>query len=98
MNRRATFPGGFTVLMAVYKNDDTVLFGRAVDSIYANTLNPDAFILVVDGFVPDVLKCQIQRLQKRYLFEIIWLPVNVGLAVALNIGFKNVSGFIGLIG
>lgn len=90
MNRRATFPGGFTVLMAVYKNDDTVLFGRAVDSIYANTLNPDAFILVVDGFVPDVLKCQIQRLQKRYLFEIIWLPVNVGLAVALNIGLKNV--------
>jgi glycosyltransferase involved in cell wall biosynthesis len=90
MTSHSTFPGGFTVLMAVYKNDDIVLFGRAVDSVYSNTLRPDAFILVVDGPVPDAMQRQIQRLHERYLFDLIWLPFNLGLAGALNVGLTNV--------
>lgn len=88
--QRPGFPGGFTVLMAVYQRDDIALFERAVHSVYANTLLPDAFVLVVDGPVPHALQNAIQNLQERYALEVLQLPGNVGLANALNAGLKNV--------
>lgn len=84
------FPGGFTVLMAVYQKDDLALFERAVHSVYANTLPPDAFVLVVDGPVPQVLHNAIRSLQARYAIEVLPLPANVGLARALNAGLMQV--------
>lgn len=84
------FPGGFTVLMAVYRADDINLFVRAVNSVYENTLQPDAFVLVVDGPVPDGLHREICSLQERYGIEVLPLPKNVGLAKALNAGLETV--------
>lgn len=85
-----SFPGGFTVLMAVYKGDDVALFERAVDSVYSNTLLPDAFVLVVDGPIPSRLDGAIHKLQKQYGFEVLQMPENVGLANALNAGLRRV--------
>lgn len=84
------FPGGFTVLMAVYQRDDVDLFIRAVQSVYANTLQPDAFLLVVDGPVPQPLYQAIIMLQSRFSIEVLELPENLGLAYALNAGLKLV--------
>lgn len=84
------FPGGFTVLMSVYHKDDVALFERAVHSVYANTLRPDAFVLVVDGQVPEALRNRISDLQTKYDFEVLQLPANRGLARALNAGLGKV--------
>lgn len=85
------FDGGFTVLMAVYGKDDVLLFERSVQSVYENTLQPDAFILVIDGPVPLLLEKTIKKLQQKFPIETLKLPVNGGLAVALNAGLEKVK-------
>jgi len=84
------FPGGFTVLMAVYWGDEPRLFQMAVDSVYANTLPPDDFLVVVDGPVPDALRQVVLRYQAERSLRAVWLPENVGLARALNAGLLQV--------
>ena len=76
--------------MAVYKNDDITLFKRAVQSVFENTLLPNAFVLVVDGQVPNPLGKIITSLESEYKLETLHLPVNVGLAKALNAGLTKV--------
>lgn len=84
------FPGGMCVLMAVYRGDDPVLFEKAVESVYNNTLRPDQFVLVVDGPVPALLQDVISRLEARHGLEVVALPENRGLARALNEGLTHV--------
>ena len=85
------FPGGFTVLMAVYVKDDALLFERAVISVFDNELKPNAFILVVDGEVTDLLSFSIESLQARYGICVLYLKNNSGLAFALNAGLELVT-------
>jgi len=85
------FPGGFTVLMAVYEKDDPDLFIRAIDSVYQNDIKPDHTILVVDGPVPIKLEKQIGFTQQQYGIEIVRLDKSSGLAVALNIGLRHIN-------
>lgn len=42
----------FSALMAVYKNDDPVHLGRALESVVNQTVQPNEIVLVVDGPVP----------------------------------------------
>ena len=74
----ATFPGGFTVLMAVYCRDSTALFGMAVESVFANTLQPKAFILVVDGPVSIALEQAID------VWRLLFLAANPGAEQAFG--------------
>lgn len=90
-DRLPAIPGGFTVLMAVYKADDPSKFELAVKSVYANTLLPDAFQLIVDGPIPDCLMHKVQELQNQYELNVIFLPKNMGLAYALNCGIDKIS-------
>lgn len=85
------FPGGATVLMAVYSGDDPDLFKLAVDSVYSNTLLPDAFILVVDGPVSTHMNDIIEYIVAQYGVNAIRLAVNSGLAHALNVGIGFVD-------
>jgi glycosyltransferase involved in cell wall biosynthesis len=87
----AAFPGGFTVLMAVYGRDEVKLLERAVRSAFANTLRPDAFLLVVDGPVPVDLVIAIARLETEFNLDVSRLPENRGLAHALNVGLTKVG-------
>ena len=83
--KRESFPGGFTVLMALYAGDRAKLFEAAVDSVFANTLAPDQFLIVVDGPIPAPLNTSIKHLRNLYpLIEFIYLAENKGLANALN--------------
>jgi glycosyltransferase involved in cell wall biosynthesis len=90
MGALMSFPGGFTVLMAVYIRDDPSLFERAVDSVFNNTLNPDQFILVADGPLSEPLELRLLVLQNRHRqrIELVRLAENVGLALALNAGLQ----------
>jgi len=86
----ATFPGGFSVLMAVWKGDSADLFKRALDSVYANTLRPDQVVLVVDGPVTDAIDSVIRTHVDAHGTEILRLPHNQGLAKALTAGIAHV--------
>lgn len=86
-----SIPGGFTVLMAVYRVDSPSKFELAVKSVYANTLLPDAFQLVVDGPIPNLLMSKIKELQRQFNINIIFLPENKGLAFALNRGIERIT-------
>ncbi len=85
------FPGGFTVLMAVYGGDDAALFERAVRSVFDNTLRPDAFVLVVDGPIPVLLAATVLRLEAEFKLDVEHLEKNVGLACGLNAGLRRIQ-------
>ena len=87
------FPGGFTVLMAVYRNDDIDLFKKAVRSVFENTLQPNHCLIVVDGPIPQSLNTVIEEMQTHYGSKIQFfrLPKNVGLANALNAGIEQIQ-------
>ncbi|RDD29687.1 amylovoran biosynthesis protein AmsE [Prosthecochloris sp. ZM] len=89
---RKGFPGGFTVLMAVYHKEDPYRFKQALESIFSNTLLPDQVILVVDGPVPEYLDNIITDTEQRSeLFSVYRLSQNRGLAEALNMGLAYVE-------
>ena len=80
------------MLMALYRGDRVNLFEAAVHSVFANTLPPNQFLIVVDGPIPGNLRVSLQKLQTRYpLIELVHLPENKGLANALNIGLQLVK-------
>ncbi|AWW44043.1 glycosyltransferase [Polynucleobacter paneuropaeus] len=87
-----SFPGGFTVLMAVYRNDDVALFNQAVHSVFANTLLPNHCLIVVDGPVTKALDIAIASLEKTYSpsIQFLRLTQNLGLAQALNAGIEQI--------
>jgi glycosyltransferase involved in cell wall biosynthesis len=84
------FPGGFSVLMAVYGKDNPALFERAVKSVMDNNLLPNQFLIVADGYLSIELEHSVGVLNEKYKNKIEWLrlPTNMGLAGALNEGLK----------
>ena len=81
----------FSILMAVYKNDDPVLFKHALDSVYLNTLQPKEFVIVADGPLNEDLLEAIEFFSHNQSLRIIQLPINAGLANALNVGLKTIN-------
>lgn len=81
----------FTVLMAVYEKDQPRLLRMALDSVYANTLKPDAFVLVQDGPVGEELTAVISEFAAKPDFTLVKLPLNRGLAYALNTGLQLIK-------
>lgn len=91
-SQNLSFPGGFSVLMALYAGDKADLFKLAVNSVFENTVTPDQFLIVVDGPIPLLLQLTIRDLTVRYpQIEFIYLPDNNGLANALNVGIRFVK-------
>ena len=87
------FPGGFTVLMAVYRNDDIDLFKKAVRSVFENTLQPNHCLIVVDGPIPQPLNTVMEEMEIHYgsSIQFLRLPKNAGLANALNAGIEQIQ-------
>lgn len=81
----------FSVAMSVYKNDNSIHFKRALDSITElQSIVPNEIVLVVDGPVGDALNEVIENVSEKYdIFNIIRLPENKGLGNALNVAVKN---------
>ena len=82
----------FTILMPVYNREDLcLLFDRAVESVFSNSVRPDDFVLVVDGPVSGDFESKIFKYKNKYNIRPIWLTERVGLTKALNIGLDQVS-------
>lgn len=80
----------YSVLMSVYAKDNPKYLSAAINSMLAQTMLPEQFVIVVDGPVPDELKQIIITYwnSDKKLFTIIPLKRNGGLGHALNIGLK----------
>lgn len=76
----------FSLLMAVYKNDNPEFLAEALDSVIANTCQPTQVVIVQDGPVTPALTTVIQDYGTRLPLEIVALPVNQGLGPALQAG------------
>ena len=81
----------FSVLMAVYCKDDANLLRMAIESVYSNTLQPVKVVLVEDGPVGPDITSVIGKFEHRDNFCLISLPLNKGLANALNVGLQYIS-------
>jgi len=77
--------------MAVYHKDDSNLLHLALESVYANSLKPAKVVLVQDGPVGEELLNVIGEYKLRQDFCLVELPVNKGLANALNTGLRHIT-------
>lgn len=81
----------YSVLMSVYKNENSEYFRQAIESMVSQTVEPDEFVIVKDGPLTDELNCVIEEYKNRYenLFNIVELEKNQGLGRALAFGIEN---------
>lgn len=81
----------FSVLMPVYHGDKPKTFDTAIYSVFANTIVPNDFVLVVDGLISSSLQDVIDRYVSKYsdIINVVYLPVNRGIVSALNTGLKH---------
>ncbi len=82
-----------SVVMAIYKNDKIEFLKQAIYSVLNQTKSADEFLIIVDGFICDIVKKYLQGLQKDVnLIKVIYLDENKGLANALNVGVNASFG------
>ena len=80
----------YSVLMAVYKNDDASYLDLAIKSMIEQTVAPEQFVIVKDGPVSSEIDAVINHWNNKCSgrFTIIALEENQGLANALNEGIE----------
>jgi len=80
----------FSVLMSVYFKDNAEHLSISLESIINQTLLPNEIVIVKDGTLTFALEEVIEKFinSNPYLFKIISLPTNSGLANALNKGLE----------
>jgi glycosyltransferase involved in cell wall biosynthesis len=82
----------FSVLLSVYAKERPAYFNLAFSSIWdQQTLKPNQIVLVKDGPLTPGLDAEIKRwrVELGEVLTLVELPVNVGLANALNQGLKH---------
>jgi glycosyltransferase involved in cell wall biosynthesis len=90
--KNVTFDDGFSVLMAVYGGDNDILLSKAIESVASNSLLPKQFLIVIDGPVSDEInKVLINARDALGYIDLVYLPRNMGLALALNEGLSYVK-------
>ncbi|TDX09280.1 glycosyltransferase [Flavobacterium sp. S87F.05.LMB.W.Kidney.N] len=80
-----------SVVMSVYKNDNPDHFNLAVLSLLNQTYLPSEIVIVVDGDVSNEINLQLEYFSTNSLIKIFRLPINKGLANALNVGIGNAT-------
>jgi glycosyltransferase involved in cell wall biosynthesis len=80
----------YSVLMSVYYKENPAFLQASIDSILAQTIQTDDFVIVCDGPLPIELMNVISKFKTSHpnIFNIIALSEHKGLSVALNIGLK----------
>ena len=81
----------YSVLMSVYHKEKPTYLKQAIESIQAQTLPTDDFVLVCDGPLNDALNAEIAAKQKEMgaTLNVVRLAQNSGLGNALNEGIKH---------
>jgi glycosyltransferase involved in cell wall biosynthesis len=80
----------YSVLMAIYKEDNPEYLRLSLESIVKQTKLPDEIVIVKDGQVTEEIQSVIDEIALHYqsLIVEVQLPNNVGLGLALNEGLK----------
>lgn len=81
----------YSVLMSVYHREKPEYLKQAIESIQAQTLPTDDFVLVCDGPLNDALDGVISAKQQEMgtVLNVVRLAKNGGLGNALNEGIKH---------
>lgn len=81
----------FSVLMSVYANERAAYFAQCLESLLAQTLQPAEVVIVEDGPISAELAATLAAYRHRLPIKSVPLPVNIGLAGALNAGLAACS-------
>lgn len=77
----------FSVLISIYRKENPVWFREALDSVFAQTIQPAEIVLVEDGPLTPELYAVIDEYSKKYpIFNIVKNETNLGLGLALRNG------------
>lgn len=81
----------YSVLMSVYYKEKPEYLKQAIESIQEQTFPTDNFVLVCDGPTTPELDRLIEKkqLEMKNVLDVVRLPNNVGLGMALNEGIKH---------
>lgn len=80
----------YTVLMSVYIKEKPEYLSKSIDSMLAQTVKPDEFIIVEDGPLTNELYDVLDKYEKENnIIKRIKLEKNGGLGNALNVGLKQ---------
>jgi len=75
--------------MAVWQGDETQQVNQAIESILAQTKQPDEIIIVKDGPVKDDVNACLHKHQNNPIIKIVELPENQGRGPARNHAINN---------
>ena len=81
----------FTILQAVYKNDNPNYLDESFQSILDNTIAPKEIILVKDGSLTEALELVISEWKEKLPLTVVGYEHNKGLAHALNYGLQYID-------
>lgn len=79
----------FSVLMSLYRREQPEFLRQCLNSLAAQTRLADEIVLVFDGAVGSELEAVVQDFQAALPLNIVRLPENVGLGLALNAGLRH---------
>ncbi len=77
----------YSVLTTLYKNDSPIFLKQSIDSMIAQTVVTNDYVIVVDGPITEELEGVLADYQKKYdFFNIVRYEENSGLGYALKTG------------
>lgn len=77
----------FSVLISIYRKENPIWFREALDSVFAQTVQPAEIVLVKDGPLPKELEDIIDEYSTKWpIFTIVVNEVNLGLGLSLQKG------------
>ena len=79
----------FSVLISIYRKENPLWFREALDSVFAQTVQPEEIVLVEDGPLTPELYAVIDEYKEKYpIFNIVKNETNLGLGLALRNGVE----------
>ncbi len=81
----------YSVLMSLYKKENSEYLSTAIKSMLNQTVKPDEIVIVKDGPLTPELEGVLKEYIEKYpeLFNIIESKENIGLGRALNLGLEH---------
>ena len=77
----------FSVLISLYKKENPIWLREALDSVFAQTIQPDEIVLVKDGPLTDELELVLNEFETKHpIFHFVVNETNLGLGLALQKG------------
>lgn len=82
----------YSVLISLYRKESSAYLKEALESVFAQTVNPDEVVIVYDGPLTNELYDSMMIFRNQYPgIKIVELKENVGLGMALASGLQHCS-------